>query len=98
MILTLATSYALVLHRATTSIPIVMVSSGYPVEAGLAASLAKPGKNVTGNSLYAGVEVWGKYLQLLIEVKPGGQPHCDFVGVFAACIPEGGDSAVLHRT
>jgi putative tryptophan/tyrosine transport system substrate-binding protein len=32
-----------------------MMSSGYPVEAGLADSLARPGKNVTGNSIYAGV-------------------------------------------
>jgi putative ABC transport system substrate-binding protein len=71
VILTIATSYALALHRATTSIPIVMVSCGYPVEAGLAISLAKPGKNVTGNSLYAGVEVWGKLIELLAQVKPG---------------------------
>jgi putative ABC transport system substrate-binding protein len=57
-------------HRATRSIPIVMFTSGYPVEAGLAESLARPGKNVTGNSLYAGTGVWGKLLQLLTEVKP----------------------------
>lgn len=31
----------------------VMLTSGYPVEAGLADSLAKPGRNLTGNSIYA---------------------------------------------
>jgi len=71
LILTITTAYALALHRATTSIPIVMVSCGYPVESGLAHSLGRPGKNVTGNALYAGVEVWGKLLQLLTEAKPG---------------------------
>jgi putative ABC transport system substrate-binding protein len=69
LILTFATSNALALHRATPSIPIVMISCGYPVEAGVAYSLARPGKNVTGNSLYAGTEVWGKLLQLLCDVK-----------------------------
>jgi putative ABC transport system substrate-binding protein len=63
-------SYALAAHRASSSVPIVMITSGYPVEAGLAFSLAQPGKNVTGNTAYAGVEVWGKLLQLLQQVKP----------------------------
>ena len=70
LVLTFVTSNALVLHRATPTIPIVMISSGYPVEAGIAYSLARPGKNVTGNSFYAGTEIWGKLLQLLREVKP----------------------------
>ena len=46
-------------------------SSGYPVEAGLAQSLARPGRNVTGNSIYAGTGVFGKLLELLREAKPG---------------------------
>jgi putative ABC transport system substrate-binding protein len=45
---TYSTAHALVLHRLTQTIPIVMYGSGYPVEAGLANSLARPGKNVTG--------------------------------------------------
>ncbi len=71
LIITITTAWALAAHRATATIPIVMYTSGYPVESGLADSLARPGKNVTGNSIYAGTEVWGKLLQLLYEAKPG---------------------------
>lgn len=70
LIFTESTAYALALQRATRSIPIVMLTSGYPVEAGAADSLAKPGRNVTGNAFYAGTGVWGKMLQLLREAKP----------------------------
>jgi ABC-type uncharacterized transport system substrate-binding protein len=64
------TAYALALRRATSSVPIVMMGSGYPVEVGLAASLARPGGNVTGNAVYAGVEIFGKYIELLRAVAP----------------------------
>jgi putative ABC transport system substrate-binding protein len=70
LISTGSTAYALALQRATGSIPIVMLTSGYPVEAGAADSLAKPGRNVTGNTIYAETGVWGKMLQLLREAKP----------------------------
>jgi putative ABC transport system substrate-binding protein len=45
--------------RATTTIPIVMAISADPVGAGLVASLARPGGNVTGLSIL-GPEVAGK--------------------------------------
>jgi putative ABC transport system substrate-binding protein len=70
LVCTLSTAYALAMQRATGSIPIVMLTSGYPVEAGAADSLARPGRNVTGNSIYAEMSVWGKMLQLLREAKP----------------------------
>jgi len=71
VVVTKATNRALAIYRASRSIPVVMLSSGYPVEAGLALSLARPGKSVTGNSIYAGTGVFGKYLELLREAKPG---------------------------
>lgn len=70
IIFTVNTGYALAVHRLTKTIPVVMWTSGYPVEVGLAESLARPGKNVTGNTNYAGTGVWGKLLELLREVKP----------------------------
>lgn len=55
--------------NATRTIPIVMRSSGDPVEAGLVASLARPGGNITG--LYSiSEELIGKRLELLKEVVP----------------------------
>ncbi len=71
VVLVTSTAYAVALHRVTATVPIVMHTSGYPVEAGLADGLARPGKNVTGNTVYAGAQVWGKLLQLLRETKPG---------------------------
>jgi ABC-type uncharacterized transport system substrate-binding protein len=55
--------------QATTTIPIVMVSTGDPLRTGLVASLARPGGNVTGNTIL-GAELSGKRLQLLKEMLP----------------------------
>jgi putative tryptophan/tyrosine transport system substrate-binding protein len=71
VLLTSTTNVAIEVSRATPSLPIVMIASGYPVEVGLAASLARPGGNVTGLSLYAGKEVFSKQVQLLTEARPG---------------------------
>lgn len=70
LILATSTAYANAAHRQTRTIPIVMWVSGYPVEAGVAHSLARPGKNVTGNTSYAGWDIWGKLLELLRDAKP----------------------------
>src|SRR6185436_9965213 len=64
-----STAGAVEAHRLTKTLPIVMHGSGYPVEAGVAESLRRPGKNVTGNSVYAGTEVFGKHLELLRATK-----------------------------
>src|SRR4030095_9134037 len=56
-------------QHATTTIPIVMAVSGDPVGAGLVASLARPGGNITGLSSRA-PEVSGKRLELLKEAVP----------------------------
>jgi len=57
-------------RQATTTIPIVMAASGAdPVAAGFVASLARPGRNITGLSLLAAA-LDGKRLELLKEVLP----------------------------
>jgi len=57
--------------QATSTIPIIMVGVGDPVGAGLVASLAHPGGNVTGLTWSAGGrEIVGKHLQLLKEAIP----------------------------
>lgn len=55
--------------RATRAIPIVIVTSPYPVGTGLIASLAHPGGNVTGLSDFHGGVVT-KRLELLKDVAP----------------------------
>src|SRR6516225_11212813 len=56
-------------QTATQTIPIVMVAVGDPVRAGLVASLARPGRNVTGTSAL-GPDLATKRLQLLKQVIP----------------------------
>ena len=56
--------------KATTTIPIVMTNSVDPVSAGLVASLARPGGNVTGFSSDTGGEINGKRFELLKETLP----------------------------
>jgi ABC-type uncharacterized transport system substrate-binding protein len=69
VIVTAGTPAALAVKKATTSIPLVMIAVGEPVETGLVASLARPGGNATGvSSLSYGLE--GKRLELLSEVVP----------------------------
>lgn len=71
VIVTVVTATAMAARRATNVLPIVMYVSGYPVEGGLAASLAQPGGNVTGMTVYAGGGgLFGKFLELLRELRP----------------------------
>jgi putative ABC transport system substrate-binding protein len=57
-------------RHATTKIPIVMVFTADPVQAGFVTSLARPGGNVTGLSADASGELWSKYLGILKEIVP----------------------------
>jgi putative tryptophan/tyrosine transport system substrate-binding protein len=55
--------------NATSSIPVVFLAAGDPVEEGLVASLARPGGNLTGVA-FMGIELWGKRVELISELVP----------------------------
>jgi putative ABC transport system substrate-binding protein len=55
----------------TANIPIVGPSLSFPVEYGLATSLARPGANLTGLTDDAGPQIYAKGLELLREAVPG---------------------------
>jgi putative ABC transport system substrate-binding protein len=59
----------LAVKRAAPDIPIVLASAGDPVGAGLVASLARPGGNVTGFSVQL-TDTAGKRIELLREIVP----------------------------
>jgi putative ABC transport system substrate-binding protein len=69
VIATAATPAAKAAQRATSTIPIVIIDPGDPVETGLVASLARPGANITGQTSIA-PDLAGKRLQLLKEIAP----------------------------
>ncbi|HEY3066058.1 MAG TPA: ABC transporter substrate-binding protein [Methylomirabilota bacterium] len=69
VIVTAAAPAARAARDATKTVPIVMVDPGDPVGAGLVASLAKPGGNITGLSS-ATPDVVGKQVQVLKEAIP----------------------------
>ena len=56
--------------EATTTIPVVSVAVQDPVRLGFAQSLARPGGNITGPTLTAGLAIAGKQLELLEETVP----------------------------
>ena len=69
VIVTAAATAARAARDATTTVPIVMVDPGDPVGAGLVASLARPGGNLTGLSSVT-PDIVGKQVQVLKEAVP----------------------------
>jgi putative ABC transport system substrate-binding protein len=66
LIYAMAGPLALSFKGATTTIPIVAISAD-PIALGLVSSIARPGGNITGVSVDAGIQIWGKRLGLLKE-------------------------------
>lgn len=64
------TAAAVAAKNATSSIPIVMVFPGEPVELKLISSLRQPGGNVTGTTFTAGPGFFGKLLETLKQAVP----------------------------
>jgi putative ABC transport system substrate-binding protein len=61
---------ALAAKKATSTTPVVVAASGDPVRAGVVASLAHPGANITGLSLSPQDTFAEKWLELLKEIVP----------------------------
>jgi putative ABC transport system substrate-binding protein len=70
VIVTVGTPAGFAAKEATATIPIVLGVNSDPVGVGLVASLARPGGNLTGNSLMA-PELSAKRLDILRALKPG---------------------------
>jgi ABC-type uncharacterized transport system substrate-binding protein len=69
VIVTHGTPGALAAKQANAAIPIVLALVGDPVAAGIVASLARPGGNITGQSFFA-PELAAKRIQLLKQLMP----------------------------
>ena len=57
------------MQQATKTVPIVFTQVADPVSAGFVASLAKPGGNITGFTVFE-YEIGAKWLELLKEIAP----------------------------
>jgi putative ABC transport system substrate-binding protein len=69
VLVTHGTAATRALHRATSTIPIVSTSVADPVAGGFAASLARPGGNVTGTSAIS-IDATAKQFELLTTMLP----------------------------
>jgi putative tryptophan/tyrosine transport system substrate-binding protein len=80
------------IHTANGTIPIVWIG-GDPIDAGFAASLARPGGKITGVDVYARNEIWGKLLQIVKETVPSASK----VAFLAMAGPLGNQLQVLQE-
>jgi len=71
VIVTVTTPVARAAKAVTTSVPIVMVTSGDPMGEGLVQSLARPGGNIAGLTSFVGPEIEAKRMELPKAMLPG---------------------------
>ena len=69
LILSIGAPLTLRFKAATSTIPIVAMT-GDPIRFGIVSNISRPGGNITGVSSDAGVEIWGKRLEILAEAVP----------------------------
>jgi putative ABC transport system substrate-binding protein len=69
IIVTQSNAAVAALEEATKTIPIIVAGMGDPVESGFVASLARPGRNITGFSNQA-EDFAGKWVELLTQTVP----------------------------
>lgn len=70
VIFSYGTTATVAASKATSSIPIIMLMGGDPVQLGMASSLSRPGRNVTGIATI-NADIAAKRLELLKEAVPG---------------------------
>jgi putative tryptophan/tyrosine transport system substrate-binding protein len=90
---TAANSPALAAKDLGGGIPVVMAAVGDPVATGLVASLARPGGNITGLTVYS-AELTGKRLEMIKEVVP----RASRIGVLASRIDDVYGEVFLRET
>jgi putative ABC transport system substrate-binding protein len=69
VILTASTTNLMMIREATNTVPTVFVQVSDPVAQGFVASMARPGGNITGFSMYE-FSVGGKWVGLLKQISP----------------------------
>ncbi|MBR0908084.1 ABC transporter substrate-binding protein [Bradyrhizobium liaoningense] len=69
VVFAISVSLVLAMKQATLMVPIVAMTSD-PVGHGIAASIARPGGNITGVTVDPGLELWAKRIELLREIAP----------------------------
>jgi putative ABC transport system substrate-binding protein len=98
LIFTATSAPAVAAMRATSVIPVVFAAVGDPVGAGLIASLARPGGNVTGTSSQTS-DLLGKQLDLMREAVPALRRVAHMANVENPLVPADTEQfeAMAHR-